>query len=144
MEKMITKEISDIEHKMRNYVSKDHDFKKLFNMTQFHVLMYLQRNIDKDVCQKDLEVETNLKKASITGVIDSLVEKGFVERVVAKDDRRKNYIKLTQKALDIKSQVLNNIDELNKIMTNGISDEELEVFFKVMQKFKDNLRENFE
>lgn len=142
MVKMISKEISCLDHMIKSYAEKDNDFKKLFNITQFHVLMYLQKHIDEDICQKDLEAETNLKKASITGVIDSLVEKGFVQRVEAKDDRRKNYIKLTQKATDLKMQIKNNVDELNKIITKDVSKEEIETFLKVLEKFKANLQEN--
>lgn len=141
MEKILTKEISCLDNTIREYISKDHDFRKMFNMTQFHIVMYLIKHMDENVCQKDLEIETNLKKASITGAIDSLVDKGFVERIQADDDKRKNYVKLTTEALIIKNNIELNVKELNQIMTNNITQEELNNFFNVIDRIKKNILE---
>ena len=138
MDKMLSKEISCLDYIIREYVSRDHDFKRMFNMTQFHIIMFLIKS-DKDVNQKDLEIETGLKKASITGIIDTLSEKGFVERVKAEDDRRKNYIRLTQKSLDLKKEIEHNVKEINEIMTKGISQEELNHFYDVIERIKENI-----
>lgn len=141
MEKLLTKEIAYLDHLMSEYISKDYDFKRMFNMTQFHIMMYLIKHSDDDICQKDLEIEANLKKASITGVIDSLARKGFVERVQAEDDKRKNYIRMTKKSLDLKSMIEKNVTELNDFMTKGISKKELDNFFSVIERIKNNIEE---
>ena len=141
MGKLISKEVSNLDNMIRSYIARDHDFRNMFNMTQFYVMMFLIKNFDKDICQKDIEKETNLKKASITGVIDSLAEKGFVERTVAEDDRRKNYIKLTRKAFRFKDMIENNVREVDEIMTKGVSKKELENFFTVIDKIRKNIED---
>ena len=141
MGKLISKEVSNLDNMIRGYIARDHDFRNMFNMTQFYVMMFLIKNFDRDICQKDIEAETNLKKASITGVIDSLAEKGFVERTVAEDDRRKNYIKLTRKAFRFKDMIENNVREVDEIMTKGVSKKELENFFTVIDKIRKNIED---
>ena len=97
------------------------------------------RHSNVEVCQKDLEIETRLKKASITGTLDSLEEKGIIIRVQSEDDKRKNIIVLSQETLDAKDRITKRIKELDEIVRIGISDEELDVFFNVITKMKSNL-----
>ena len=140
MSSTFTKEITVLDNLIKDYIGNNNNPKKMFNMTQFNILIYLNNHMSENVCQKDLEAETNLKKASITGSLDSLVAKGFVERVQAPDDKRKNYVVLTQKSLDLKSQFLDKITEINSVMMKDISEEDLDVFFKVVEKVKENIK----
>lgn len=141
MEQYITKEITDF-HRLLSAVIYDGTIpdKKILNNTQLHIAMYLLRNQDRDVCQKELEAEIHLKKASITGTLDSLEEKGIIVRVECKDDKRKNYIKLTEKALNMKSQIMDRIDEVNQKVINDISKEDIDKFYEVLNKMKGNLK----
>lgn len=141
MDKYITKEITDF-HRLLSTVIYDGTIpdKKILNNTQLHIAMYLLRNQDRDVCQKELEAEIHLKKASITGTLDSLEEKGIIVRVECKDDKRKNFIKLTDKALEMKSQIMDRIDEVNLRVTKNIHEEDVEKFLEVLEKMKGNLK----
>lgn len=109
------------------------------NFTQGHILAFLLFNENKNICQKDLEIETNLKKASITGTLDSLEDKGLIERVISKTDKRKNYIVPTQKAKDARDQVEAQTVAVNEIAFNGIDEEEISQFYKTIDKIKTNL-----
>jgi DNA-binding MarR family transcriptional regulator len=108
-------------------------------MSQMTLMVYLIRHHDEQVCQKDLEKELGLKKASITGLIDRLTEKGYLSREQAEDDRRKNYIRLTQKALDYKEEIYSKFQELDEIMKKDFSPEELEAFHRISEKMEKNL-----
>ena len=141
MNRTLTREVSNLSRLISEYIGSNNYPRNMFNMTQFNILQYLNNHISENVCQKDLEIETNLKKASITGALDSLVAKGFVERVQAPDDKRKNYVVLTQKSLDLKSQFMDKITEINNVMVNNISSEDLDTFFKVADKVKENIKE---
>ncbi|MBR4462788.1 MAG: MarR family transcriptional regulator [Erysipelotrichaceae bacterium] len=139
MERVLTREISRLDEKIHKYINKVTKLEDYFNLTQIHVLVYLVRHIDEDVCQKDIEIEMGLKKATITGLIDILSEKGFVYRIQADDDRRKNYIKLTQKAIEYKDEIAKHIHELNGLIAKGISKEELESFYQTIDKLNGNM-----
>ncbi|MEL7669104.1 MarR family transcriptional regulator [Methanobacterium sp.] len=75
-----------------------------------------------------------------TRTIDRLLEKGFVNRKVGENDRRKLLIELTPKGkkllLDIDKENL----EITKKMLNGLSDEEIETFKEILFKISENIK----
>ena len=144
MERSVIKEIKDIDKLIRQYVSDGRDPRRMFNLTQFQIIHYLLQHPDENVCQKDLEIETRLKKASITGAIDSLSEKGIVRRVQSEEDRRMNYIHLTEQMLEYKQNFENRINQLNDDITRDIDEKELDVFYHVLNKIKENIRKEGE
>ena len=144
MERSVIKEIRDIDKLIGKYISDGHDPRRIMNLTQFQIIHYLLKHADEDVCQRDLEIETNLKKASITGAIDSLVEKGMVKRVQSEEDRRVNYIRLTKQMLEYKQNFENRIAELNENIIKDIDSKELESFYHVLEKIKENIRKEGE
>ncbi len=74
-----------------------------------------------------------------TRTIDRLLEKGFVNRKVGEKDRRKLLIELTPKG----NKLLEDIDKENleiiRRMLNGLSDEEIETFIKILSKISENI-----
>lgn len=144
MERSVVKEIRDIDKLIGRYISDGHDPRKIMNLTQFQIIHYLLKHADENVCQRDLEIETNLKKASITGAIDSLVEKGMVTRIQSQEDRRVNFIRLTEQMLEFKQNFENRIAELNENIMKDIDARELESFYRVLDKIKENIRKEGE
>lgn len=139
MTKTMTWEIAYLNSKIRRYIYNETNLNRSFNTSQMHMLIYLLRHLDTPICQKDLEIEMGLKKASITGLIDRLVAKGYIVREQAEDDRRKNYVKLTQKALDYKEEVYSKFQELDELMKQDFSPEEMEMFYTISDKMEKNL-----
>ena len=140
MERSVIKEIKDIDRMIGKYVADGNDPRRILNLTQFQIIDYLLKHHNEDVCQKDLEIETNLKKASITGAIDSLAEKGMVKRVQSQEDRRVNYIRLTEQMLEYRQNFENRIAELNDHIIMDIDPKELESFYRVLDRMKENIR----
>ncbi len=137
--KTMTWEIAYLNSRIRRYIFSVTTLNRVLNMSQMTLMVYLIRHHDEQVCQKDLEKELGLKKASITGLIDRLTEKGYLSREQAEDDRRKNYIRLTQKALDYKEEIYSKFQELDEIMKKDFSPEELEAFHRISEKMEKNL-----
>ena len=78
-------------------------------------------------------------KNSVTQFIDNLEKKGLVQRVVDSADRRVNNIKLSKAGLEMKDNTKNvAIAAVNDIL-EGISEEELKAFVKVLNKACDNI-----
>ena len=140
MEKLITKEIRDIDRIIGKTLTNNNKLKGNLNHTQLQILFYLLRHSDQEVCQKDLEIETHLKKASITGTLDSLQDKGIIERKQSEDDKRKNMIVLSKKALEEKENFETKIRQIEEEIKTNISKDELNDFFKVIDKIKMNLK----
>ena len=139
MYKSIVRELGYLNRDINNYINNGNDLLSYFNMTQLKIMNYILMHENENVCQKDLELETNLKKASITGCLDSLAERDLIKRVQAADDKRKNYIVLTDKATAYKNEFYQREVDLNNWITENISKEELETFFEVIRKIKENI-----
>jgi len=67
------------------------------NSTQERVLMAILKMPDLNM--KDLSIQIGLEKSSLTRVIDSLIDEGFVIRTYGVQDRRKINCTLTKKGL---------------------------------------------
>lgn len=139
MQKIVTKEIKCLHCRIKRIIDRNMPKNIHLNVTQMQIMTYLFRHEKEETCQKDLESETHLKKASITGAIDTLEEMGLVERVQAKEDRRRNIIKFTPYAKKEKQGIVSVYDFLNKVIVKGLTQEEIESFFNVIEKMKNNL-----
>ena len=81
------------------------------------------------------------KKASITACLDALEDKDLIYREVCKSDRRKNFIRLSEKTMKFARMMVEREKEYNAQIIAGIPEEELEVFFKVTDRILKNIME---
>lgn len=135
----ISKVIRDLHINVKANIDKGHDPKKILNFTQFQIVKYLIDHEDEKVCQKDLEIETKLNKASITGALDSLEDKNIIKRIQSKSDKRKNYIVVTEKVENFRKDFEKRIEDVDKKLIKDISKEDLDTFLKVIEKMNMNL-----
>lgn len=135
MKRKFVKEIKDLNSIIDKVILKDEFFKNapFLNKTQFQILIYIARNEDKEICQKDLEEETHLKKASITGTLDLLEENGIIIRTPSTKDRRKKIITLSQDTYKHKEKISNVLININQIFDETISEENKEMFFEIIE-----------
>lgn len=78
-----------------------------------------------------------INKSNVTRHLAFLEKEGYIERKVSREDKRQMLVFPTQKMLDIRSGVLAVTREWNERIAEGISEEELEVFHRVLQKMTD-------
>lgn len=106
---------------------------------QIWILGYLYAHRNADVFQRDLEEEFNIRRSSVSSVIGAMEEKGLIERRSVASDARLKLIVLTDAAVELQEMIMRDIDEFERRLRAGISDEELESFFRVLSKIKANL-----
>lgn len=66
---------------------------------------------------------------------------GLIVREAAAHDNRLKKIVLTEKALQYKKQVIDDLTALDETLVKGISQKDLQTFIKVVEKMMDNLAE---
>ncbi len=98
-------------------------------------------NSSKDVYQKDLESVLNLRRATVSGVLQTMEKNNLIMREVSDNDARSRKIILKDKARLIYNENKERLDNLENIIKKGISDQDLFVFSKVVDKIKNNLDE---
>jgi DNA-binding MarR family transcriptional regulator len=92
-----------------------------------------------EMTQQSIAYLIQKDKNSVTQFIDNLEKKGLVNRVVDSSDRRVNNIRLSKAGMAMKDNTKNvAIDVLNDIV-EGISEEDLKTFVKVLNKACDNI-----
>ena len=98
---------------------------------QIWVLNFLFRSAEKDVYQRDVEREFNIRRS--TGG-------GLIRREPVDFDARLKKIVLTEYAEDIRKQLQAQIKRTEAQMTEGFTDEEIETFFSFVERFKNKLK----
>lgn len=115
------------------------NFDKIPTPTQIQILEYIIKN-NKEVYQKDLETILNLRRATISGVLQTMEKNNLIERISHEEDARTKKIILTEKARIMFEKNEEKILELEKVITKDITKKDLETFLKVINKMKENLK----
>lgn len=111
--------------------------------TQMQIIEYMLKNNKKDIYQKDLEEILNLRRATVSGVLQTMEKNKLLERVVNSNDARIKKIILNEDAKKIFLKNQKKMEQLEKIATNNIKKEDLEIFFKVINIMKENIINNY-
>jgi MarR family transcriptional regulator, transcriptional regulator for hemolysin len=102
------------------------------------VLLY-RINLEQDeVIQNDMAGIMGKDKSSILRMIDCLENKDLVRRVVNINDRRKNHIMVTKKGERVINQHLETELELMKELQEGLTENDMEMFYKVLNHIRNN------
>lgn len=104
------------------------------------IIRYLYDNREREVFQKDIEKYFKVSRSSVTGVIQVMEKKGYLRRESVDRDARLKKVILTDRGIHTHEAIESLIDCLNTRTMEGISDEELEIFFRVIQKLEANLQ----
>ena len=103
------------------------------------IIDYINRNKDKDIFQKDIEEEFSIRRSTATIILKSMEKNNLITRNSVSYDARLRKIELTEKAIDINKNFRNIIDEFEEKIIQGLSKEELDTFFDILEKIKMNL-----
>ena len=101
------------------------------------VLQYL--NDRPELSQNEIAELVFKDNASLTRMIDLMVRKGFLDRSINPDDRRRFQIELTSKGKDVLEKLAPVIAENRKRAFAGISEEELVQLEQTLNKIISNL-----
>ncbi|WP_304969527.1 MarR family winged helix-turn-helix transcriptional regulator [Romboutsia ilealis] len=94
---------------------------------------------EKDIFQKDLEKEFDLKRSSVSLMLNNMEKSGLIQRVPVAEDARLKKIILTEKAIMLNKSISNAINSIENKLSENITLEEINVFYKVLDKIRNNL-----
>ncbi len=108
--------------------------------TQIRILNFILVSYpDREIYQKDIEEELNIRSASVSTLLKKMEAQDFIRREkVSYDDRLKKILP-TSHTVEMKEQVERYITLLEKRLTAGIEEEELRVFSDVLKKMQENM-----
>ncbi len=133
-----------IERTIKTYrkFSRQNFLKVVDNITidQKLILQYL--NDHPELNQNEIAELVFKDNASLTRMIDLMVQKGFLQRSINPNDRRKFKIELTRKGKEVLEKLAPVIVENRKKAFAGISEEELTQLKQTLNKIVSNLNKN--
>ncbi|GAA0105844.1 MarR family transcriptional regulator [Paraclostridium sordellii] len=94
---------------------------------------------NKEIFQKDLEREFDLKRSSVSLMLNNMEKSDLIERVPVTEDARLKKIVLTEKSKKIYEKISIAIDSIENRLSEDITQEEIEVFQIVLEKIRNNL-----
>lgn len=108
--------------------------------TQGRVLRYIwEESKKREVFQKDIEDEFDIRRSSVTQIIQLLERDGLIVRESVQRDARLKKLILTEKAIEIQKVMNGKVRELEAEMQKDISPEEKELFLKILCKIRKNV-----
>ena len=126
-----------LHHKIEAFRAENGD---TLTFVQTRTLSFLMKHSDKDMFQKDLEKELNIRRSTATEILNVLERDGYIERQSVSGDKRLKKLVPTQKAIDLGTRAMNHIQLMESTLAQGISAEDLETFYRVTDQIKKNLK----
>lgn len=93
----------------------------------------------RDIFQKDLEKEFDLKRSSISLMLNNMEKNDLIQRVPVAEDARLKKIVLTEKAIILNKKISNAITSVENKLSKDLTLEEIDVFYKVINKIRNSL-----
>ena len=115
--------------------------KRPYSSAQGKVIHYLFENRNNTVYQKDIERDFGIRPATATELINSLEKMELIRRIPSIKDGRYKELVLTDNAEKLRDAVSEEMSELEKSMTMGLTEEDLLLWAKITSVILENLKE---
>ena len=89
----------------------------------------------------ELAKKTQLKKSTLTSMLDRLEKMGYIKRIHSKKDRRKILIKRTKKDRMVEKKYVEVSEEMTRLFYKGFSKGQIDRFEKDLEQILNNLTE---
>ena len=142
MNRKIGKKIRCTSTKIKRVIDNLDSIRNLENIsgTNGFIIVYIYKS-KEDVFQKDIEREFGITRSTASNIISLMEKKNLVTREKVDSDQRLRKLVLTDEAKNYCSNVLADLESFDSLITKDISDEELDIFCKVLEKIDNNTKE---
>ncbi len=114
---------------------------EMISPVQLRIMEYLFQNRDSEIYQRDIEKNFLVRRSTASGILKTMEKKGMILRCNSSVDKRANKLIITNKYLNCIEKIEKNIGLFQNNLCKGITDEELNTFFKIIDVMKKNLSE---
>ena len=108
-------------------------------VSQAYVIDFITDNTDRDIFQKDLELEFGLKRSSVSLMLNNMEKSDLIKRVPVPEDARLKKIVLTEKASEISKKISVAIDSVESRIAESLSEDEVHLFLNMLNKIRTDI-----
>ncbi|MCD8339750.1 MAG: MarR family transcriptional regulator [Burkholderiales bacterium] len=112
--------------------------------SQASVMLFLFKNRSQQVTQQNVQTALMLSHPTITGLMQRLETKGFIQRISDPQDGRCKAVELTPKGEEIEKALKNNTRAMEQRALNGLTTQELTILDYCLRTIAENLRQSEE
>jgi DNA-binding MarR family transcriptional regulator len=102
-------------------------------------LKFFVDNKDKEIFQRDFENQFQIRRSTASKILQLMEKNNLITRQSVPYDARLKQIRLTPTAIEYYEAIIGKYFELERELKKGLSSEELDMFFNVLDKIKSNL-----
>lgn len=110
-----------------------------FTEMQTKLLGFLCHNKDQEIYQKDIERVFYIRRSTASRLLKRLERDGLIVRQAVSKDARLKRVQTTPKADAAMQQITARIRHVEAVLTQGLSEAEIEQFMETAEKLKKNL-----
>ena len=108
------------------------------NMQRLVLHYILFESLNRDIYQRDVEKEFQIRRSTATGTLQILEKNGFITQDPVKEDARLKKLTPTAKATGVRQRILDNIHYIEELLA-GHSRGEAYRMPEVLQQMSENL-----
>ena len=103
------------------------------------IIGHLARHREEDVFQKDLEEFFSVRRSTMSTIILRMEQKGLLSRESVSHDARLKKLVLTEKGEQIHEMIESKIEDTEKKLSSGLTEDEKQTLFHLLEKLRQNL-----
>ena len=139
MEEDVVLELKKIANLMKRTIDQKINIKVTNTQCMILNFIYDNNNRGRVVYQKDIEDFFEIRRSSVSEILNGLEKNGLIKRCSCDSDLRIKEIKLEKEAIDLVFEFREFFDSLKQKIIQNISKPELETFCLVLKKMRENL-----
>ena len=103
------------------------------------IIGFLHRNEDRDMFQRDVEAEFNIRRSTATGILQLMEKNGFLLREPVAYDARLKKLVLTERSRRIMQEMCQTGTTIDSRLLQGFSPEEVQTLYGFLERMFQNL-----
>ncbi len=122
------------------YLADENLVKQNITIEQVKIMRFLRENNEEaSAYQKDVELFFNIKRSSVTNILNNMEKSGFLTREGIEADARIKKVRLTEKGKELSISLKGFIVHLEEVIVDGMSEEEKAAFKGLLIRSLDNV-----
>lgn len=98
-----------------------------------------EKQINGKVYAKNIENEFDMRRPTVTGILQLMEQNNFIKRRAEGKDARLKEIVITSKGMEIVKKIDLNVKQIEKDLVKDVSKEEMKTFLSIIGKLSKNL-----
>lgn len=109
---------------------------------QGRIIGLITHSPHENVYQRDVERAFQIRRSTASAILQGMEKNGLICRESVPQDARLKKLVLTERAVAFTDRFMREMARVEAVITQGVTQEEMDMFFGVVAKFENNLTKN--